>query len=245
MKRTATILNAWLLHTRPFRDSSLLLDFLTLEQGRVSAIARGARSTRSKKRFALQSFVPLQIVLSGKGELQTLAGSEPAAPGLWLQGERLFAGMYLNELLVKLLPQHEAEPALFRVYADTLAALAGGNADLEPQLRMFELRLLESLGYGIALDVDAESGEAIEAQGWYHLEIDRGFVKRIGEKAPAGDEIIRLFPGHELLRIESGDFAAASTRQYAKRMLRQVLQSHLGGKTIASRTFFQNRLPEG
>src|SRR5690606_13432265 len=103
-------LQAWLLHSRPFRETSLLLEFLTLEHGRVTAIALGARSIKGRLRLLLQPFVLLRISVTGKHELRNLQASEASAPGLLLQGERLFAGLYLNELLVRLLQGHEAEP---------------------------------------------------------------------------------------------------------------------------------------
>ncbi len=232
------ILEAWLLHSRPFRDTSLLLDFLTLEQGRVSAIARGARTQKGRGRSTLQPFVPLRITLAGKHELRTLQASEASAPGLLLQGERLFAGFYLNELLVKLLHGHEPEPAVFQVYAQTLTLL-GAGAEVEPLLRKFELRLLDSLGYGLQFDHDADSGEELVEEGWYYLQADSGFVRQL--QVPASDaDAVRagLFPGLELQRIATADFMLASTRKHAKRLLRQVLQQHLGGREISSRQLF-------
>lgn len=231
-------LTAWLLHSRPFRDTSLLLDFLTLEQGRVSAIARGARTQKGRGRSTLQPFMPLHITLAGKHELRTLHSVEAAAPGLQLQGERLFAGFYLNELLVKLLHGHETESELFRIYASTLAALAT-ESDVEPQLRCFELRLLHSLGYGLQFDHDADSGEALQTDAWYYLQVDGGFVRHL--QVPADDADAQragVFNGAALLHMADLDFSHEQTRRQAKRLLRQVLQQHLGGKEITSRQLF-------
>jgi DNA repair protein RecO (recombination protein O) len=243
MAGRSTTVSAWLLHSRPFRDTSLLLDFLTLEQGRVSAIARGARTQKGKGRSTLQPFTPLRLTLAGNHELRTLQSAEAAAPALLLQGERLFAGFYLNELLVKLLHGHEPEPLVFEAYAQALARLAAADA-VEPLLRQFELRLLDALGYGLQFDHDAESGEQLEADGWYYLQADSGFVKQL--QAPANEtEALRsgLYPGSELLKIATADFATDTTRRQAKRLLRQVLQQHLGGKEITSRQLFVR--PEG
>lgn len=234
-------LTAWLLHSRPFRDTSLLLDFLTLEQGRVSVVARGARTRKGQGRSMLHPFVPLRIAVSGRHELRTLGAVEGLAPGLLLQGERLFAGFYLNELLVKLLHGHEAEPTLFHVYATALAALAQGH-DVEPELRKFELHLLDSLGYGMQLDHDVESGEPVQADAWYYLQAGSGFVRRL--QAPADDlDAVRegLYPGKCLLQIAALDFAGDDTRRTAKRLLRQSLQQHLGNREIASRRLFARR----
>lgn len=231
-------LDAWLLHSRPFRETSLLLDFLTLEQGRVSAVARGARSAKGRLRLLLQPFLPLRIVLSGKHELRSLHASEAAGPGYSLQGERLFAGLYLNELLVKLLHGHEPEPRVYHAYAQTLASL-GGEAAVEPLLRHFELCLLDCLGYGLQFEQDAESGEPVRPDAWYYLRADSGFVRQLQE--PQDEQAARqagLFPGSALQQIAVGDFSAASTRRHAKRLLRQVLQQHLDGKEIVSRQLF-------
>lgn len=243
MAGRSTTLSAWLLHSRPFRDTSLLLDFLTLEQGRVSAIARGARTQKGKGRSTLQPFVALRITLAGNHELRTLQSAEAAAPTLFLQGERLFAGFYLNELLVKLLHGHEPEPLVYQAYAEAIARLAAAD-DVEPLLRNFELRLLDALGYGLQFDHDAESGEVLDGEGWYYLQPDSGFVRQL--QAPLNDaEALRagLYAGRELLKIAAADFAAESTRRQAKRLLRQVLHQHLGGKDISSRQLFAR--PEG
>lgn len=231
-------LEAWLLHSRPFRETSLLLDFLTLEQGRVSAIARGARSSKGRQRLLLQPFVALRISIAGRHELRTLQAAEVLAPAPMLQGERLFAGLYLNELLVKLLQGHEPEQRVFHAYAETLASL-GAGAEVEPLLRHFELCLLDSLGYGLQFDQDAASGAELEPEGWYYLQADSGFVRQL--QAPADEAEARragLFPGSALLDIAAGQFSAADTRRHAKRLLRQVLQQHLDGKEIVSRRLF-------
>jgi DNA repair protein RecO (recombination protein O) len=230
--------DAWLLHSRPFRDTSLLVDFLTREHGRISAVARGARTQKGRGRSTLQPFVPLRVTLAGKHELRTLQSAEAAAAGVILHAERLIAGFYLNELLVKLLHGHEPEPRVFEAYSSSLASLAMA-ADVEPLLREFELCLLDSLGYGLQFDHDAETGEPLQEQGWYYLQSDSGFVRQL--EAPVGELAAAqsgLFPGWALLQIGSGDFAAESTRKYAKRLLRQALQQHLGDKVITSRQLF-------
>jgi DNA repair protein RecO (recombination protein O) len=238
MSGPGVVLEAWLLHSRPFRDTSLLLDFLTLEQGRVSAIARGARTQKGRGRSTLQPFAPLRISLAGKHELRTLQSSEASAPSLSLQGERLFAGFYLNELLVRLLHGHEPEPTVFHAYTRTLGQLSVAG-EVEPLLRQFELRLLDALGYGLQFEHDAESGEELQPEAWYYLQADSGFVRQL--QTPASDvDAVRagLFPGWALIRIADADFTGADTRRHAKRLLRQVLHQHLGGKELVSRQLF-------
>ena len=230
---------AWLLHTRPFRDTSLLLDFLTLEHGRLSAIARGARSAKSRNRALLQPFQPLLISVSGRTELLNLRQIEARAPAQRLTGEHLFAGLYINELIVRLLQSHEGESELFDNYSQVLLMLAE-KADLEPVLRRFELRLLDILGYGLQFSHEAESGELIVGDGWYYLHHDSGFVRQQQvHLAQHQSASLNLYSGAELHRIANGDFSAPDTRKTAKRLLRQVLQQHLSSRPLISRELFR------
>jgi DNA repair protein RecO (recombination protein O) len=229
---------AWLLHSRPFRDTSLLLDFLTPDHGRVSAIARGARSGRPATRALLQPFHPLSISLAGRSELLNLRLVEARGPARPLLGERLFAALYINELMVRLLPGQESETELFDAYALVLQELAG-TAELEPLLRSFELRLLDALGYGLQFTHEADNNEAIAEDGWYYLREDSGFVRQLQvQQMQQRSAASQLYPGRELQLIAAENFAAQSTRQYAKRLLRQVLQQHLSAKPLTSRELF-------
>lgn len=226
-------LQCWLLHGRPYRDSSLLLEFFTREEGRVGAVARGVRSVRSgNRRSLLQPFTPLQIVLSGRGELRTLSQVEPLGVAMPLAGERLLSGLYLNELLIRLLPQHEREESLYNEYDRLLRQLATA-ADLEVVLRGFELSLLECLGYGLQFERDMLSGEPIQPNFLYRLHEEGGFVLQQREFE---QDLIR---GEALLAIAARDFSATATRRAAKLLLRQALQQHLGGRDIQSRNLFR------
>ncbi|MES2604618.1 MAG: recombination protein O N-terminal domain-containing protein, partial [Pseudomonadota bacterium] len=129
--KTDNFHRCWLLHARAYRDSSLLLDLFTLEEGRTGAVARGVRTaakgSASGKRALLQPFLPLQVALSGRGELRTLGQVEALGPGMVLHGERLLSALYVNELLVRLLPYHEKEHLLFEEYSKLLLALASDD----------------------------------------------------------------------------------------------------------------------
>src|SRR6056297_1190597 len=165
--------SAFVLHTRSFRESSLIAELLTPNHGRVGVVARGGRRGRRGGAGALQPFTLLQTEWSGRGELRTLtqAESERHFP---LAGERLFAGLYLNELLLRLLHREEAQPEIFEKYLHTLDALMAGD-DLEPVLRRFELHLLADLGYGFALDHDVH-GETIAPEVQYRFLADEGLL---------------------------------------------------------------------
>lgn len=230
--------SAWLLHSRPFRDTSVLLDFLTPEHGRVSAIARGARGPRSKHKAILQPFQPLTISLYGRTELLNLRDVEAAGPGTLLTGERLFAALYVNELMTRLLRGHEGEATLFSLYSAVLAGL-GGDAELEPLLRDYELRVLDALGFGLQFSHEAETGEVLAADAWYYLHQDTGFVRQQrGAHEAQQDAAQHLFPGHELHKIAARDFSGSATRACAKRLLRQVLQHHMSERPLTSRELF-------
>lgn len=231
-------LQSWLLHSRPFRETSLLLDFLTRERGRCSVIARGVRNPRSQKKAILQPFVPLQISLAGKSELQNLRDAEALGCVAPLTGNRLFAALYVNELLTRLMPAHEADSRIFDDYCSLLAQLSQGS-ELEPVLRSFELGLLDSLGYGLQFTRDAESGEDINSDAWYSLTLEAGFIR---QETFSANELAssqqNAYLGRVLLDIERRDFSGATTRRMAKRLLRHVLQQHLGNRELASRSLF-------
>lgn len=235
--KAAELHRCWLLHARPYRDTSLLLDLFTQEEGRVGAIARGVRAVGKgkaiSKRSLLQPFVPLQVSLAGRGELRTLGQTEALSAGIPLLGERLLSALYVNELLVRLLPSHEKESEVFEDYGRLLQALAG-SAELEPLLRNFELQLLDVLGYGLQLTHDVVTGEVIHAEAWYQLQQDGGFIRQ-----PASvSDTLTLYAGNDLLALVRRDFSSVETRRSAKRLLRSALQQQLGSRELASRALF-------
>jgi DNA repair protein RecO (recombination protein O) len=145
------------LHQRPYRDTSLIVELFTREHGRLSAFARAARGARSRFR-GLQPFRPLLLSWVGRGEAPTLTAAEieGVAP-LSLAPDRLLSGFYLNELLLKLTVAHDPQPELYAHYAATLERLRALDP-LDALLRKFEKRLLELLGYGIELGCEAQGG---------------------------------------------------------------------------------------
>lgn len=222
---------AYVIHSRPYRDSSALLDVFTAEYGRIGLVARGARrqTRRGGSAALLQPFIPLLLSFSGRAQLKSLVATE-AAPGVFaLRGERLFSGLYLNELLVRLLHRNDAHPALFAAYDRALHALAG-NMAVDAVLRRFELTLLDELGYGFDPGVEGGSAEPINASRWYCYEPGVGLV----EETRGGS----VYSGADLLAIAAGDFSG-SARQAAKRLLREALAVHLGAEPLRSRELFR------
>lgn len=243
---------AYVLHSRPYRDTSALVDLLSLDYGLLRAVARGVRGRASRKRPTLQAFQPLLVSLAGRGELLNLNQVEHAAPGFRLQGEHLFSAMYLNELLMRLLQVQEAHPGIYRLYQQALIRLQQ-QSPLEACLRCFEFRLLQELGYAWDLHTDAVSGEKLQSGYSYLFDPEHGYQ---GVQIPVGDMPANLFSGEHLIDFAASvtgddrldvaviDSAEASAQQLttsrnaAKRLMRQALRPHLGSKPLLSRTLF-------
>lgn len=223
---------AYVIHTRPYRDTSALVDLFSERFGRVRVVARGVRKPRSRLREALQLFVPLQVAWQGRGELKTLVSVEAQAISPFFQGRALWCGLYLNELVMRLLPLHDGCPRLFAYYRLALSGLADPDT-LEAVLRLFEQRLLEELGVGVAWDRDAH-GDPLDAAGCYRLEPDQGFLP-----AAAGQR--GSYAGEQLLAIAEQDYRDPRTRRAAKWLMRQALAPHLGDRPLNSRALFGGR----
>lgn len=234
---------AYVIHSRPYRDSSVLLDIFTAEHGRVSVVARGARrqTRRGTNAALLQPFTPLLLSFSGRAELKTLVAAEAAQGRLALQGVQMFSGMYLNELLVRLLHRNDAHPALFAAYDQALTSLVGCS-EVDAVLRRFEIILLEQLGYSFDLAMDAANGQAVQPGHWYRFEPGVGVLACSGVQDDAGDAIREmpraLFAGADLLAMAAGDFSGTA-RTAAKRLLRAALAVHLGDAGLRSRELFR------
>jgi len=228
---------AFVLHARPYRDTSQILDVLTPEYGRLALVAKGSRRrVRGGSTVALlQPFVPLLLSFSGRGEMKTLTGVEIAGPAKAPVGTRLYSGFYLNELLVRLMHRHDPHPILFSVYSETVKSLAG-DGQVDEALRRFEFNLLRELGFGFELALDGVSGQAVVAEHWYRFDTECGLVCVDGNEHAD----VPAFPGNELLAMAGGEFGQA-VRSTAKRLLRQALASHLGDKPLKSRELFLRR----
>ncbi|MCY4264565.1 MAG: DNA repair protein RecO [Gammaproteobacteria bacterium] len=226
---------AYMLHSMPFRNTSLLVDFFTLDYGLVRTVARGARREKSRYRFHLQLFQPVLISLAGRSELRNLTAVECNTIPIHLQGRRLFSGLYVNELLTRLLLNQEEHKELYLAYQDALLALQG-KEEIEFVLRRFELRLLKELGYAFNLEHDCISQQPIEADQLYRFRPEMGF-----EPVPSAATVAEptdIYPGAHLLALRAGEFQETETAKTAKRLLRQALKVHLGNRPLYSRTLF-------
>nr|WP_277611038.1 DNA repair protein RecO [Microbulbifer celer] len=235
---------AYILHSRPYRDSSLILELLTPDYGRIGCIARGARRDKQRRQKSLQPFAPLLVTLLGRHSLKTLGPLENAGQAYWLKGRAVYAGLYANELLVRLLQEGEAQLAVFAAYQTLLGelgALRGEvNEELEAPLRRFELALLTALGCCPQLNYSTLDGGAVHAGRVYRLTLEDGLVPvALPEgQAPRGND----FKGETLLALASvldGAELVAPLMGEAKRLTRALLAPQLGDRPLRSRELFR------
>jgi DNA repair protein RecO (recombination protein O) len=232
---------AFILHSRPYQESSAILELLTHEHGRVSVVARGARRA-GRRRMPIAPFNELQVGFGGRGSLYSLYGLDVIGHH-WLSGVHLYAGLYMNEISLRLLRPQDPHPALFGGYAAAIQVLAtSGQGDtaapatgVEPVLRRYEKLLLRESGYELVFDLDMESGEPVHAERHYQFVPEGGFVAAESSAATAA----LLVPGSALLRIAADDYREPEVRRLAKRIMRQALGPLLGERGLHSRTLFR------
>lgn len=220
----------FVLHRRPYSESSLILDVFSEEFGRLTLMAKGARSKRSNLKGALQPFTPLLLKWSGKGSMKTLRQAEPISLGLPLSGIHLYSALYVNELLGRVVAQEVPFPGLFHDYLSALTELAQSQ-NPEPSLRRFELALLSALGYGVDFLHCAGTGEPVDPGMTYRYREQRGFIASVRK-----DNL--TFYGNELIAISERRFVTKEQLQAAKRFTRIALKPYLGGKPLKSRELF-------
>ncbi|KAF1005762.1 MAG: DNA repair protein RecO [Luteibacter sp.] len=213
---------AFVLHARPYRETSLLVECLSCYHGRLGVVARGVRRERARlQRAQLEPFQRLELDLMLKGELATLRDAEPVGPVMRLTGDAGMAGLYLNELVVRLTGRQDPNPTLFGQYERTLRRIA----DAEPlawTLRRFERDMLDSLGYALQLDIDAGSGEPLDPSRSYYYDPEAGATPgRAGD--PHG------LRGADLLALAADEAPDTAGLAALRRMMRQVISFHLGG----------------
>jgi DNA repair protein RecO (recombination protein O) len=223
---------AFVVHRRDYRNTSLLLELFLADQGRLPAIARGAKSARSARALLLQPFSPLRVTLSGRGEVKSLTQVEPEGRPYRLKGETIYCGIYLNELLMRLLQRGDPYPSLFVHYQKTLARLAFGES-ANQCLREFEVLLIRELGYGLLLDRTADSDEPIMQHQIYEYHIEHGPVI-----ATAGTG--KVIHGQTLISLHRGERLDEQGRVEAKQLMRRVINYYLGDKPLKSRELFQS-----
>jgi DNA repair protein RecO (recombination protein O) len=228
---------AFVLHSRPYSETSLLLDLFSESHGRVRVLAKGARARRSQLKGTLQPFTPLLVRWTGRGDVKTLTKAEAVSLALPLSGITLYCGLYVNELVSRVLEQEFPFSELFFDYLNCLQTLAADNSSPEPALRRFELALLGHLGYGVDFLHCAGSGEPVADAMTYSYREEKGFIASL----VAGQ---RSFTGRQLRALWERDFPDADTLRAAKRFTRIALKPYLGGKPLKSTELFRQFVPK-
>jgi DNA repair protein RecO (recombination protein O) len=236
-KRRADHEEGYVVHTYPYKETSLIVEAFTRHFGRVALLARGARRPRSAMRGVLLSFQMLRFSWSASAELGTLRSAEWSGALRPLRGRGLMCGFYLNELLLRLLPREDAHEGLFDTYGEALAGLSAGD-NLPATLRRFEKRMLAELGYAPLLDRDAAS-RPIDPQRQYVYEPERGPVAANGaHSVERGGQL--LVSGRTLLDVAADDYGRAETRDEARALMRTLITQRLHGKELYTRVVLQD-----
>ena len=223
---------AYILHTRKYRESSLILEAFSREQGRAALVARGARGTKSKWKNMLQPFRPLLLSWNQRGEMGTLTGADQVASPPALAAEPLFCGIYANELLMRFLQRSDPHPNLFDRYRELLGKLSAGESP-QPPLRLFEKHLLEASGFGMQLEREQGTRKPLESTARYLYVPESGPVRR---EDPAAESDY-LVSGGALLALQSGDIGPQHQGEL-KRLMRRLIAHYLGDKPLKSQSLF-------
>jgi DNA repair protein RecO (recombination protein O) len=225
----------YIIHQRPYRETSLLVDLFTLNYGRVRCIAKGFRKPNKKGiSRALFPYTEYFFNWQGRGELKTLSRADVSQAPVFLQQETLFVGLYINEILYRLLHEQDPHQALYQDYCQLMLELASRGID-EKVLRGFEMTLLDELGYGLVLDIDAEKGTPVSADKEYQYIPEQG-LREVIEGASAKD---LTFLGADIIAIYQGDYSHGSTALAAKRLTRKVIDFYLDGRQLHSRELYR------
>lgn len=223
--------NAYVIHSRPYQNTSLLVDFFSEQDGLVRCVAKGYRTP--KKSSDLTLFSNLQVMWRGRGDLKTLIRAEPDRNLTVLQGRALFCGFYVNELLLRIMFPGDPHPEVFSHYHKLVKDLSVGESE-ELVLRQFELKLLEDSGYLVDFGFDIDDGSPIRNDAFYCFEAEKGFsIKLLPD-----DRAEVFFSGESISAIANGDFSEKQTLRDAKKIVRLMLAPYLGGKPLNSTRLF-------
>lgn len=229
--------SGFVLHVTPYRETSLLVDLFTRHQGRVRCVAKGFRKPNKRGiSRALFPYTEHQFSWQGRGDLKTLTAADALGAPVFLQQETAFTGLYINELLYRLLHEHDPHEYLYQQYHQFLEQLAGSGTD-ELMLRRLEMLLLDELGYGLVLDTDIQ-GQAIAPDRQYQYIPEQGLVELINQQNSTGAPL----NGADLVSMVNGDFSQRAVMQAAKQLTRRVIDFYLGGKQLHSRELYRQHL---
>jgi DNA repair protein RecO (recombination protein O) len=215
---------AFILQQRKFSETSLIIDVLTRDFGRVSLLAKGVRKAKSKTAGLLQPFIPLSMSYFGKTELKTLTDVEITQPFIQLQGLALYCGFYVNELIGYFLHRYDPHPDVFVCYGNCLSSLSD-SLKIEAALRIFELNLMDAVGYGLQLEYDFQNEKAVHPLSNYHFNVEQGPIEALDGH----------FSGKTLQALKSRELTDPQVLIEAKILMRRVISVYLHGKPLKSR----------
>ena len=219
--------DAFLLHQRPYGNSSIMAEMFTLDNGRISVIAKGAKKPKSKFFGVLSPFSKLRITYRGKSELKTLTNVDKEDIFSDSFSKLSYTLLYINELLIKILPQGAPQKELFNLYDKFLLEIKTNN-EIDIILRRFEIDLLEMLGYGINFINEVDSGQSIDADKLYDFVPELGF-----KESPNG-----IFNGKEIISISKLDFENINKKKF-KSLTTMAIGYSLDGGDLKSRQIFK------
>ncbi len=225
-RENANLQPCFILQRRKYRESSLLLTVFTHQHGKLTLLAKGALSSKFHQTQILQPFLPLNLSFSGDSDLKVMTGAEPSGLQLKLQGILLYCGYYLCELIDLLLPSSDPHPALFLNFSYRLQQLSDGQPPDEV-LRLFETELLEEIGYGLQLEHDMAQMKPIEPNRYYEYQPLVGAVEC---------NTVTPLRGATLIALKQKQITDITVKKEAKQLLKVVIDHHLGGKVLQSRT---------
>lgn len=223
---------AYVLHRRPWRETSLMVDLFTLNYGRMTVIAKGANSAKSPLKAQLQPFQPLVVDWTGRGDLKTLTQVDVRRGPAVTRTLSLYSGLYLNELLQRILPAADPHPTLFAAYIDAIGRLSDAT-DVEPVLRRFERAFASALGYDFAWDLATDTRQSVEPCRQYCYDPEQGIVSDVSPGVR-----LQNLPGDVLLALAREDFESEPCRRVAKRVMRVLTDYLLQGRPLNSRSLF-------
>lgn len=223
--------HAFVLHARPWRETSVLVEVLSEDHGRLGLVARGVTTPKKQAlRAALQPLQYIRFDAEPRGELARLVSAEALDTAPRLGGDTMLAGFYLNELVLRLAPRHDPLPDLFHAYAAARERFRLGEA-LAWTLRRFERDLLDALGFGFAMDRDSD-GRAIDPAARYQLDPEQGPRRMFSDRGHADRSAAAT--GRALLALVSNQPPPSDDLASLRLALRGVLAHHLGPRGLKS-----------
>lgn len=223
----------YILHSRPYRETSLILEVFSSCYGRISLVARGVKGNRRNQSLLLQPARKLNLAWTMRSELGTLTTVEDCGLRYELAGTRLVSCFYMNELLIRMLHRHETHPELYSNYESSMLQLEAGTAE-DRVLRVFEKRLLNTLGYGLMLGHEALTGTPVDAGQSYFYQDDLGPVLTRQQQTNGVD-----ISGRTLLALDREDTWDEIIARESKSLFRHVLAAHTGDRPLGSRELYR------